>query len=61
MNWKVLKDRKLILAFTLAFVFQIIGIVLASNNNDFWVVFVVIGIFLTFYSGQRADRLYRQR
>ena len=60
MNWRVLKDAKIILTFTLAFVFDIIGIVLASKNTDYWVPFVVLGILLTFYGVNRADRLYRR-
>ena len=60
MNRSVLKDTKTILAFTIAFVLEIIGIVLALKNDDGWVAFVIFGMFLTFYGANRADRLYRE-
>ena len=59
-NRRVLKDAKTILAFTIAFVFEIIGIVLALKNDEGWVVFVIFGILLTFYGVNRANRLYRE-
>lgn len=57
MNWMVLKDSKVILAFVLAFVLEIIGIVLASTNDSSWVIFVMAGILLTFYAVYRASQL----
>ena len=59
-NRRVLKDAKTILAFTIAFVFEIIGIVLALKNDEGWVVFVIFGILLLFYGVNRANRLYRE-
>ena len=61
MNRRVLKDAKTILAFTIAFLLEIIGIVMALNNDEGWVVFVIVGMFLTFYAAYRADRLYRKK
>ncbi len=62
MNWRVLKDSKFILAFTLAFAFEFIGIVLAlkNENDDYWVPFVVFGSLLTLYGVNRAVQLYRK-
>ena len=59
-NRRVLKDTKTILAFTIAFVFEMIGIVLAIKNDDGWAVFVIFGMLLTFYGVNRANRLYRE-
>jgi len=61
MNWELLKDSKIILAFCLAFVLEIIGIVLAVKNEESWVTFVIFGILITFYSVNRANRLYREK
>ena len=60
MNWGLLRDSKIILGFVFAFVFEIIGILLAIKNEDSWVTFVVFGMLLTFYSVYRANRLYRK-
>ena len=59
-NRRVLKDAKTILAFTIAFALEIIGIVLAAKNEDGWVVFVIFGMLLTFYGVNRANRLYKE-
>jgi len=61
MNWGQLRDLKIILAFSLAFVLEIIGIVLAVSNEDSWVTFILLGILITFYSVNRANRLYREK
>ena len=58
MNWKVLKDLKTSLSFSLALAFEIIGIVLATKNNDYWVAFILIGLLLTFYGVHRANKFY---
>ena len=60
MNWGLLRDSKIILGFVFAFVFEIIGILLAIKNEDSWVTFVVFGMLLTFYSVYRANLLYRK-
>ena len=58
MNWRALKDSKTIISFSLALILEIIGVVLARKNDDYWVIFIVIGLFLTFYGVHRANKIY---
>ena len=60
MNWSVLKDLKSIIGFITSSLLAVVGVVLAINNNSYWVVFVVLSIMLSFFSIRRADKLYKQ-
>ncbi|MDR7080681.1 hypothetical protein J2Y03_005772 [Neobacillus niacini] len=60
MNWSVLKDLKTIIGFITSSLLAVVGVVLAINNNSYWVVFVVLSIMLSFFSIRRADKLYKQ-
>ena len=57
MNRKVLKSPQVIIGFVLSFLFEVIGIVLATMDNSYWVTFVVLGIILMAISVHMASRI----
>ncbi|MBO1628525.1 hypothetical protein [Bacillus arachidis] len=61
MNWIVLKDSKTMWGFAIAILFAILSIVLAVKESEYWVVFVVLAIILTFLSVNRANKIYKSR
>ncbi|RLL48451.1 hypothetical protein D8M04_04100 [Oceanobacillus piezotolerans] len=61
MNWSVLKDLKTMLGFITSILSGIIAIVLAVNNNDLWVLLVIVTLILMILSVFRADKMYRGR
>ena len=60
MKAKMLKDAKMLIGFTLALVFEVIAIVLASYDNDYWTFFFLLGTLLTALSAYRAAQVYKQ-
>ncbi|CAI8769157.1 MULTISPECIES: hypothetical protein [Bacillus] len=59
MNWSIFKDTKLALGFSAAILLHVLGVVFAVASYGTWVVFVMAGIIVTFFSIQRADGLYK--
>lgn len=59
MNWKVIRDRKAVMGLIAAFMLSIIGIVLALNNSEYWVVSVTFSFIILIVSVRRADKVYR--
>lgn len=56
MNKKLFEDKKVLLGFTLSFLFSIIAILLAANGIGYWVVCVVLAFILLFASTTRAQK-----
>ena len=46
--------------FVSSILLALIAIFLATNSNDYWVVFVVVALILMFFSVNRADKIYKQ-
>ena len=61
MNLEILKDKKTLLGFSLAFLMSMIAIVLAVAGNGLWVVFILLNLLLLAFSVRRADRLSKIR
>ncbi|HEK9101376.1 damage-inducible protein DinB [Bacillus pfraonensis] len=59
MNWSIFKDSKLTLGFSAAILLHVLGVIFAVENYGTWVVFVIAGIVIMFFSIQRAGYVYR--
>ncbi|TGB03726.1 hypothetical protein [Halobacillus salinus] len=57
MNWVVIKDLKVALGFSLAFIAGIAAILLAIGDNDFFVVLLLFAQAFTILSVGRASKL----
>ncbi|RAZ69570.1 hypothetical protein [Planococcus maitriensis] len=61
MNLEILKDKKTLLGFSLAFLMSISAIILAVAGNGLWVVFILLNLLLLAFSVRRADQLSKAR
>lgn len=61
MNYKVLKDLKVISGLISAILLSVIAIALAVYNVSYWVFFVVVSMVLLFLSVHRADKIMKNR
>ncbi|WP_449537991.1 hypothetical protein [Ferdinandcohnia sp. Marseille-Q9671] len=57
MNFPVLKDVKAVIGFIMSLMLVGIAIVLATKNNSYWVVFVVLSLMVSYFSVRRADKI----
>lgn len=59
MNYKVLKDVKVVLGLTLSIILSAIGLILAIYNISYWVFFVVVSMVVLSFSVYRADKVMK--
>ncbi len=59
MNWSVFKDFKFLLRFSLAILFNALGIIFAVLSYGTWVIFVMAAMVATFFMIQRGNYLYK--
>ncbi|WP_079479079.1 hypothetical protein [Halobacillus salinus] len=57
MNWVVIKDLKVALGFSLAFIASIAAILFAMGDNDFFVLPLILAQAFTLVSVGRASKL----
>lgn len=57
MNWAVLKSGKTMLGFIVSVLMSIGAIVLAVNDNGYWVVLVVLALIVSFFSVAKAAKV----
>lgn len=60
MNYKGLKDVKVITGFIASMILPLIAVALAANDNDFWVFFVFISFVVLSFSVSRANKIYKE-
>ncbi|MCI0768515.1 damage-inducible protein DinB [Bacillus sp. TL12] len=60
MNYKVLKDVKIIWGFISTVMFSAIAVALAIYNIGYWVVFVILSVIVLSFSVYKADELYKK-
>lgn len=61
MNWSALKDLKTVIGFITSLLLSVVAVILAANNNSYWVVFVIFSLTLLFFSVRRVDTIYKQK
>lgn len=60
MNYKVLKDVKIMWGFFFSIVLSVIAVALAIYNISYWVVLVILSVIVLSFSVYRADELYNK-
>ncbi|PFN14939.1 hypothetical protein COF61_30635 [Bacillus toyonensis] len=58
MNYKILKDVKILRGFFFSIVLSVIAVALAIYNIGYWVVLVILSVIVLSFSVYRADELY---
>jgi len=59
MNYKVLKDVKVVSGLISSIILSGIAIILAIYNISYWVFFVVVSMVVLFLSVHRADKIMK--
>ncbi len=59
MNYKVLKDVKVVSGLISAILLSVIAIALAVYNVSYWVFFVVVSMVLLFLRVHRSDKIMK--
>lgn len=60
MNYKVLKDVKIMWGFISTIMLSAIAVALAVYNIGYWVVFVILSVIVLSFSVYKADELYNK-
>ncbi|PFB13689.1 damage-inducible protein DinB [Bacillus cereus] len=60
MNYKVLKDVKIMWGFISTIMLSAIAVELAVYNIGYWVVFVILSVIVLSFSVYKADELYNK-
>ena len=59
MNYKVLKDVKVVAGLISSIILSGIAIILAIYRNNYWIFFVVVSMVVLFLSVNRADKIMK--
>ncbi|OUB85366.1 hypothetical protein BK784_33965 [Bacillus thuringiensis serovar medellin] len=60
MNYKVLKDVKIMWGFISTIMLSAIAVALAVYNIGYWLVFVILSVIVLSFSVYKADELYNK-
>ncbi|SIS66499.1 hypothetical protein [Salimicrobium salexigens] len=57
MNWSVIKDKRWLIFQSASILLAIIAVVMAVNNNSYWVLFVALSMLLMVVGTNRAAKV----
>lgn len=61
MNYKVLKDVKVVSGLISSIILSVIAIILAIYSISYWVFFVMVSMVVLFLSVHRADKVMKKQ
>jgi hypothetical protein len=61
MNIHIFKDRKIVLGFIVSLFLNVLAIVFAIKDNDFWLIFFISSLIISSLSIGRIGKLDKER